>query len=315
MPTSALGRAARTIAWLALALALALGGAGLSAQLAHPPGGPNREELTYAADLALKTQLDSLATQLSGVSPLVDGLAEDARAALSAVAAGDGDALQAALSEGTSQAGLAQATVTDVRSTLAGLPGEGHEASTVYANDTLVRRAALLAALDSVGGLGPLWDSVTVRASDAASLIRTIRNHDTTVAAAAAQGVQAKYAAAMTLMTQAGTVLDQIVQLRRQIVAGSDATVLDDWISRNLRHDTALANLYKALKASGGQRNAVVDAAYREETLARQDLPNDNREIVVIVAEVAQAGLDQAVIAIDDARGRIDQALAEVSPS
>jgi hypothetical protein len=315
MPTPGLGHVARTLGWLALAVGLALGGAGLAGQLSHPPGGPNREELTYAADGTLRGQLDELATQLTGISPIVDGLADDARAALTAVAAGDGEALQVAVTRGTNQANLAQSTVAGVRSSLAGLPGDGHDATAVYANDTLVRRAALLAALDSVGGLGPLWDSVTVRASDAASLIVAIRNHDTTVASAAAQGVQAKYAAALELMTQAGTILDQISELRRQIVAGSDATVLDDWIARNLRHDTALTNLYKALRSSGGQRNPVVDAAYREELLARQDLPKDNREIVVIVAEVAQAGLNQAVIAIDDARGRIDQALATVAPS
>jgi len=42
------------IAWLALSAALALGGAGLVGELTHPPGGANREELTYPDDTLLK---------------------------------------------------------------------------------------------------------------------------------------------------------------------------------------------------------------------------------------------------------------------
>jgi hypothetical protein len=305
----------RTGGFLLLSALLALGGAGLVAQLSHPPGDSRRAELTYAADLQLKGQLDGIAAQLENVSTLVDGLAGDARAALTAVAAGDGDALKTALDRGTDRANLAQSTVAEIRSSLAGLPGEGPDANAVYSNDTLVRRAALLAALDSVGGLGPLWDSVTGNANDAAALILAIRSHDTTVAAAAQQGVQANYSAALDLLAQAKTVTTQIVALRQQIVAGSDATVLDEWIDVHQAYDTALTTLYKALKKSGGIRNPVVDAAYLAVQQAQSNLPADNRQIVVIVAEVAKGGLNQAVIAIDDARGRIDEALAAVSPS
>jgi hypothetical protein len=305
----------RTVGFLLLSAILALGGAGLVGQLSHPPGDARRAELTYTADEQLKGQLDGLASQVQGVSTIVDSLAADARAALTAVAAADGDALKTALDRGTERATAAQSTVAQIRSSLAGLPGEGHDATAVYSNDILVRRAALLAALDSVGGLGPLWDSVTARADDAATLILAIRTHDTTVASAATQGVAAKYAAALDLLTQASATLDQIVQLRRQIVAGSDATVLDEWIGVHQAYDTALANLYKALKKSGGVRNPVVDADYQAVQQAQANLPADNRQIVVIVAEVAQGGLSQAVIAIDDARGRIEQALGSVAPS
>ena len=164
-------------------------------------------------------------------------------------------------------------------------------------------------------GLGDLWTSVTAKARDAATLTLAIRNHDAAVAAAAALGVNAQYAAAIDQLRQAQTLLAQIGQLRADIVTSTDQTVLDDWIARHYRYDKALLALYRALNASHGQRNPVVDAAYREENLARQDLPSDNRAIVVIVAEVAQGGLNQAVVAIEDARGRIDQALGELTPS
>jgi hypothetical protein len=155
---------------------------------------------------------------------------------------------------------------------------------------------------------------VTVKARDAATLTLAIRDHDAAVAAAAASGVKAQYAAAIDQLGRASTLLTQIAQLRKDIVTSTDQTVLDDWIARHDRYDKALLALYQALTSSGGQRNPTVDAAYREENLAREQLPPDNRQIVVIVAEVASSGLTQAVVAIESTRGRIDQALPAVSP-
>lgn len=309
-----LGRLARTIGWLAIAAALALGGAGLVGQLSHPPGDARREELTYTADTAMKVRLDAISSQLADVASLIDGLSGDAKASLEAVASGDGTALQEALDRGTGRARTAEASVDSIRASLAGLPGDGPAAAALYGNATLVRRAALLAALDSVTGLGGLWDSVTAKARDAATLTLAIRDHDAAVAGAAALGVKAEYAAAIAQLGQAATLLGQIVQLRKDIVTSTDQTVLDDWIARHDRYDRALLALYQALKASNGQRNPTVDAAYREENLARDQLPADNRQIVVIVAEVSSSGLTQAVLAIESARGRIDEALPAVSP-
>jgi hypothetical protein len=315
MRTAGLGRPARSIGWLAVAVALALGGSGLVAQVSHPPGDTRREELTYSNDVVMTARLDAIADQLTQVSSTVDGLSADAKAALLAVASGDGDALKLAIDRGSGRAASVQTTIATVRSSLAGLPGDGPAAAVSYANTTLVRRADLLAALDSVAGLGDLWDGVTARAGEAATLILAIRNHDSGVAGAASLGVQAQYAAAIEKLAGVQTILAHIVAQRQQVVTTADSTILDDWITRHQRYDRALLALYKALKASGGVRNPVVDAAYREENLARQGLPPNNREIVVIVAEVAQGGLNQAVVAIEDARGRIDQALTSVSPT
>jgi hypothetical protein len=54
-----------------------------------------------------------------------------------------------------------------------------------------------------------------------------------------------------------------------------------------------------------------VQAARREERIAFEQLPPDRRTIIVIVAEVARGGLTEAVIAIEEAHGRLDAALAE----
>jgi len=61
---------------------------------------------------------------------------------------------------------------------------------------------------------------------------------------------------------------------------------------------------------SGGRNTLTVQADYRDEKIAREQLPNGGA-ITVIVAEIARGGLNQAVLAIDDARRRIDAALGE----
>ena len=68
-------------------------------------------------------------------------------------------------------------------------------------------------------------------------------------------------------------------------------------------------DLYGALRDSGGVIDDVVRAAFREEGLARADLPPDTKGLVVILADVGQGGLNQAVIAIDQARARLGLAL------
>jgi hypothetical protein len=312
--TTALGRLARTVGWLVLAIALALGGSGLIAETSHPPGDDHREELTYAADVALAPRLDDVSSQLSSLASVVDQLSNDARTALAAVSGDDATAVQTALASGSGHANQIVQSADAIRASIAGLPGDGPGAATIYSNATLVRRADLVAALGSLSGIADQWASVTRQATTAAQLTQAIRTHDSTLAAAAAQGVEANYTKAIALLTKATASLDQVTAIRQATVTTAGTTVLDDWISVHQTYDAALLALYQALKKSGGQRNAVVDAAYRAENAARQNLPSDDRAIIVIVSEVAQGGLNQAVVAIEDARGRIDEALAALGP-
>ena len=61
--------------------------------------------------------------------------------------------------------------------------------------------------------------------------------------------------------------------------------------------------------------NDAVRAAYREESAAREQLPPDTRGLVVIVADIGRGGLNQAVIAIEQARGRLNLALQALAPA
>lgn len=302
------------IAWLALSSALALGGAGLVGELTHPPGGANREELTYPGDALLKARLDDASNRLRQIAADVDQLSTDAKSALEDLASTDPAALQKALDHGSSVAVILTGATTDLRNGLAGLPGDEPDAVMRFSNATLVRRAAILAALDAAGGLADQWEHVTGRSVDAGRLTALLQEHDKTVAAAINRGIAGKFADAVTVLTNARATLAEITLLKGSFSSGSEVTVLDAWLSSHVRYDAALNALYAALAKSGGRTNLTVQAAYREEKIARGFLPADNRSLIVIVAEFARGGLNQAVLAIEDASGRIDAALAEASP-
>jgi hypothetical protein len=144
---------------------------------------------------------------------------------------------------------------------------------------------------------------------DAAQVTSLISTHDQTVLAAAQQGVAGKFAAALPILKEALETIDEIHDLRVRLIAGTEDTVLDEWIQRNTAYDNALTKLYSALVKSKGAITLEVQAARREEQAAFNNLPPDRRTILVIVSEVARGGLTQAVIAIEDAHGRVDDAL------
>jgi outer membrane murein-binding lipoprotein Lpp len=305
------------VAWLALSAALALGGAGLVGELTHPPGGANREELTYPGDTLLKARLDDASNRLRQIAADVDQLSSDAKSALEDLASSDPTALQKALDHGSSSAVILTGATADLRNGLAGLPGDEPDAVMRFSNATLVRRAGILAALDAAGGLADQWQQITGRSVDAGRLTTLLQDHDKTVAAAIALGLDkclCKFADAVTVLTNAKATLAEITLLKSSFSSGSEVTVLDAWLSSHTRYDAALNALYAALAKSDGKTNLTVQAAFREEKIARGLLPSDNRSLIVIVAEFARGGLNQAVLAIEDASGRIDAALAEASP-
>jgi hypothetical protein len=302
------------LAWLALAAALALGGAGLVGELTHPPGGVSREELTYSGDTMLAARLDDASNRLRQIASDVDQMSTDAKSALEDLASADPTALQQALQHGNGIAVVLTTATKDLRDSLAGLPGDEPDAVIRFSNVTLVRRAAIVAALDAAGGLADQWQSVTGRSVDAARLTSLLLDHDKTVAAAISNGLAGEFGSAVTVLATARQTLNQITALRGAFSSGSDVTVLDAWLTSHSRYDDALTALYQALTLSGGKTNLTVQAAYREEKIARTQLPADNRSIIVIVAEFARGGLNQAVLAIEDASGHIDNALAEASP-
>ena len=86
-------------------------------------------------------------------------------------------------------------------------------------------------------------------------------------------------------------------------------STLTNWIDRNAAYDAAVRRLYQALLSSKGRVTDKVRAAFADEQAARRALPADTRALVVIMSEIAQGGLNQAVISIEQARGKIGAAI------
>jgi hypothetical protein len=303
------------IAWTMLAIAVALGGSGLVSQLGHVPGSPQRQELTWAADAALNARLADATESLHDIDGNVERMSEAAKAALGSVASVDPAALKTNLERGNGAAILIEKATQDLRTAMSGLPGDGPQAAMTYSNATLVRRARILAALDAALTLAASWQSVTARSLDAARAAGLLNLHNQQIADATNLGRSGRYKDAVARIETGKITLQDITSLRDQIVAAGDTNVLDAWIQVNRVFDDALEALYKGLDASHGKNTIVVQALYRDEQNAFNNLPKDNRAIIVIVAQLAQGGLNQAVLAINDAQGRIEAVLDEAPGS
>jgi hypothetical protein len=306
-----IGRVLRGIAWLVLLAVMAAGAAGLVGQAWHVPGSPARAELTYAGDVALDARLDAATDQLKLIAADVDLLATQAKTALEEVASADPTRLRESLERGGQAAAAIDIRTRALRESLTGLPGDGPAAVIDFSNATLVRRAAILAAVDAAVSLATQWQQVTGRAVDAAHLTTLIAEHDATVVNGIAKAVAKHYAEAIPFLDDALLTVAEVDTLRTRLIATTEQTVLDEWIDRTGAYDVALKALYAALVQSKGAVTVAVQSARREERLAFDRLPPDRRTIIVIVAEVARGGLTQAVLAIEEAHSRIDEALAE----
>jgi hypothetical protein len=195
------------------------------------------------------------------------------------------------------------------------LPGDLATDAILFGADPRARRATMLTALESTGGLARSWANLTLGSLAASNLITLLTDHDQTVAAAAAQGRDADYVAALVTLAGAVTMLDDATDIRDRLTNTTDISTLDEWIRRNRRYDEALIALYAALRDSGGLVTDAVRDAYREEGAARAGLPPDPRGLVVIVAEIGRGGLNQAVIAIEQARGRLNLIIEALAPA
>jgi cell division protein FtsB len=306
-------RAVKGVSWTVLFAVLAASAAGLAGLAWHAPGSAARAELTYQGDAALGARLDAAAAELQIIAADVEKLADEAKTALEEVASVDPARLQASLQRGGALADAIDARARALRTSLVDLPGGEPDAPLLYSNQSLVRRAAILAAIDASLGLAAHWRTVGLRASETANLTGLITQHDGIVLDATELGRNSRFKNAVTTLDEALLVIVTIEELRGRLIATTEETVLDEWIDRTRTWDLALRNLYDALRKSKGKVTLEVQSARREEQLAYDNLPPDRRTILVIISEVTRGGLTLAVIAIEDAHGRLDEALLAVA--
>ncbi len=305
-------------AWLAVAVLVALGGAGVVAALNHLPGTGSRPELTWAADQAAAQALDAATSRLQALSDAMDALGSSSRQALASLMAGDVAGLSAALDNGTGQLGAVTAASNQLQSSLAQVPYTGADGELLVSGLTRDRYAQLAATTSLTSGLEADWTLLSARAMAASSIPTLLARHDQQTAAAAKEGEAGHWKNAIALLDAPDATLAQTRQLRDDLASTSDVTTLTAWLDRHGAYDAALRSLYTALLDSKGKVTNAVRSAYAAEEAAKAGLPTDNRVLVVIMGDIARGGLNQAVIDIEVARGSLAAALdaqQQVSPA
>jgi hypothetical protein len=304
------------IAWLAAVVVIALGAAGIVAGMDAPATTGAYPWQTSRDDVPVGQRLDAITAQLADVSLDLDALGVQARGALSALVANEpsraataletGDALVADIREQSLAIGIALSDVP-----LIGTP----EAEYRLGPAVRERHARLVAALAETRGLDQAWARLAVGSASASQLSGLLATHDETVLKAAAKGRAADYAAALTILDDADGFIADSRALRNRLANTVDVTTLDEWLDRSEGYDVALRHLYDALRKTDGRVTAAVRSAMTEERKARDRLPPDTRGLVVIMAEIGRGGMNGAVIAIEQARGELADALTESEAS
>ena len=306
------------IGWLLAVIVIALGGAGIVAATDPGTGRAVQSRLTYSGDARLGQALDAEEVELGLLAADVDALGTQARDALAATVAGDADAVDAAVAAGDELLTAIVARSATIKADLASMPYVGSPEAPLHVSpELLVRHARQTAGLRATEGLEAAWARLTVSSAAAGRLSAQLAQHDKLVGQAAKQGRDAKYATAIETLKEAGKVIAASNAARDRLQNTVDVSVLDEWLARNAAYDKALAALYDALDSVGGRVTTKVKKAIAAEAAARARLPPDARGMVIIMGDIAQGGLNGAVVAIEEAKAGLGAALEpepEASP-
>ena len=319
MTTDDLQRALRTFglaaAWTVVALLISAGAAGLVVGMDHIPGTAARAELTSDADATAEAALGDAGDQLADLTEDVRELGVLARGALASLSGQDLETVESAVDEGA----LLVAGISDrsraVRAELLEIPGiDGAAAELTTSAEVRARHAAMLDALEVTEGLDDAWVDLTTGSLAAARLSRLLADHDRIMGEAVLEGRAGNYEPAISKIDEAAAVLAEADTMRIQLANTVDVSTLIEWIRRNRNYEEALRALYTAVDEAGGRQTAAVREAIANERSARKELPPDARGLVVIMAEIGRGGLNGAVITIEEARGRLADALEVSAP-
>jgi len=303
------------IAWLAAVVLIALGAAGIVAGMDAPATTGAFPWQTARDDVPVDQQLDEISADLGEVSVLLDELGIQARGALSALSSDPAKAATA-LETGDRLVADIRERSTTIGAALDAIPLIGTPAAEYRLGPAVrERHARLVAALAETRDLDLDWARLATGSAAATQLSELLAMHDETVLKAAAQGRAARYAAALEILDDADVTIGDARRLRDRLSATVDVATLDDWLDRSAGYDTALRELYDSLRKSDGRVNAAVRRAMTAERKARDRLPPDTRGLVVIMADIGRGGMNGAVIAIEQARGQLADALTESSAS
>jgi hypothetical protein len=276
----------------------------------------SRPWLTARDDVPVGAQLDAITADLQVVSDRLDALGVQARGALAALVANDPTVAAEALDTGDALIADINARSATIGAALASVPLIGtQEAEFRLGPAVRARHARLMAALAETRGLDQAWAGLSSGSASATRLSNLLATHDETALSAAAQGRNAEYAKALVTLEGADKAIADAGVLRDRLAKTVDVATLDEWLDRSHNYDVALRKLYTKLDESKGRVTNAVRVAMTEERKARDQLTPDTRALVLIMAEIGRGGMNSAVIAIEQARGQLADALAAPEPA
>jgi hypothetical protein len=176
--------------------------------------------------------------------------------------------------------------------------------------ETLDRYARLVAAVDATNGLAGSWARLVEGSLSAGRLTGLLDGHDKQIVSAIEAGVTGDWPTALERIDAATALLVEADALRVELENTVDVATLNEWIRRNREYDVALRALYVVSAKSPTRVTPEIRAALAAEKAAREALPRNTSNLGIILAEIARGGLNQAVIAIEEARARLADALA-----
>jgi hypothetical protein len=303
-------RIVRAAIWLFAAALIAAGAAGLAAAANPVPDEASRPEVYARADALVAPGLAAIDDRLRDVQEQVTALSTLSRSALVDLNGGDQPALVKDLDDGDAlvlQIGtIATAAAADIRA----LP---YDADAWQISPSMASRlAAASDAVTAVRPLADLWNRVARGALPASEVAKHLADHDRATFAATQDGTAGRYADALKGLGKSRAELTAALDIRDKLVETVDTTTLDLWVERNRTYDDALARLYQTLRDANGRVTQAARTAFADVQRAQKLLPPDTRAIVVIMSDLAQGGLNQAAIRIEEARGALSAALSAV---
>ena len=307
------------VVWVLVAALVAFGGAGLVATSTTLPTASHgadihRAEPVFASDPTVEPALVAATSSLDGLTSALDDLSGSARDALALMTANDADRLQTAMTTGTVALATVQERARSLDAAVAAVPFTGSDWQLHMTSEQHGRYEALASTAGLTDGLADAWATFTAGALDAVTVTGLLVRHDRETAAAAAEGTAAHYKAAIRLLDVPDATIAEARALQDQLASHTDISTLRAWIDANQAYDQALRALYTALSKSGGRVTKAVHAGLDAEQSARAGLPKDTGGLVVILSDIAQGGLNQAVISIEEARGAASAALDDATP-
>jgi hypothetical protein len=170
----------------------------------------------------------------------------------------------------------------------------------------------LLASIDQIAsGAAPVsrtWHGLSTDTAQATALLAALTSHDDLDVRATAAGGNADWVGAMNLLAQASGQLQLADGLRDQLVATNDVAALDDLLEGYAAYDTALTDLYTAVRDGTSQDSQHARDLAAAVVSARAKLPADRDALQRFVADFAGATISSEVVDLETARGTVDTA-------